>query len=440
MLRQSFSIAKKATRKLYAHDDSSDLSLDLNITEPAVFVPTFTNKPAVLRGTCQLRLKHDLTVKRLTVNFRGTSRVTWPHGLHDTQTVTDSTLTLVSPQSSDPALPCYSSALSEGRKSTWHKDKRKLQNAAPSTLCVDGNWGKAAGSKYQRLPAGTHTYEFEMVLHSHLPESIEIRQSHVQYRVRACVECPGFLRRSFAKKQAIATVHCPAEDDVEDAEPAYIARAWKGLLQCGILVSRRGAPLGDRLPVTVSLTELRKAEFRGLQVFLSENVQYHQKDGLACCPGPFRRVILYEKVEMTGPTMSLHRAENVDDERPVSATKGDGAHAKLVGDPEIPNGLETAEEETVLNLTLQLPGCHLHCVSTGTQGMHYDTNYKNVRVSHWLEFVFMVTPRDNTLGSSTERIVQKVAKVPLTLRSCYAQHANASLPAYCDAEEFRFGR
>ena len=299
--------------------------------------------------------------------------------------MTDSTLTLVSPQSSDPALPCYSSALSEGRKSTWHKDKRKLQNAAPSTLCVDGNYGKAAGSKYQRLPAGTHTYEFEMVLHSHLPESIEIRQSHVQYRVRACVECPGFLRRSFAKKQAIATVHCPAEDDVEDAEPAYIARAWKGLLQCGNLVSRRGAPLGDRLPVTVSLTELRKAEFRGLQVFLSENVQYHQKDGLACCPGPFRRVILYEKVEMTGPTMSLHRAENVDDERPVSATKGDGAHAKLVGDPEIPSGLETAEEETVLNLTLQLPGCHLHCVSTGTQGMHYDTNYKNVRVSHWLE-------------------------------------------------------
>ncbi|BCS11688.1 hypothetical protein ALUC_41028S [Aspergillus luchuensis] len=131
--------------------------------------------------------------------------------------------------------------------------------------------------------------------------------------------------------------------------------------------------------------------------------------------------------------MSLHRAENVDDERPESAAKDDGALAKLVGDPEIPSGLEAAEEETVMDLTLQLPDCHLHCVSTGTQGMHYDTKYKNVRVSHWLEFVFMVSPRDNTLGSSSERIVQKVAKVPLALRSCYAQHTNASLPAYGDA-------
>ncbi|PWY94077.1 arrestin domain-containing protein [Aspergillus sclerotioniger CBS 115572] len=429
MLRQSLKNAKKATQRLYTRDDPSDLSLELSITEPAVFVPTYTDKPAVLRGTCQLKVKGNLAVKRLTVNFRGTSRVTWPHGLHDTQTVTDSTLTLLSPQASDAALPSYPGSLCDETQTSSLGKRWRLWNAVTSTLCSNGSYGKVSGPKYQRLSAGTHTYDFEMVLHSHLPESVQIRQSQVRYQVRACVECPGFLRRSVARNKAVTTVHCPAEDNVEDAEPVYIARAWKGLLQCGILVSRRGAPLGDRLPVSVSLTELAKAEFRGLRVFLSENVQYHQRDGLACCPGPFRRVLLYEKVEGSVSTPSLHRAGNADDERPESEAKDDGGMEKMIGDPEIPSGRVPDEEETTLDLTLQLPGCHLHSVPDGTQSMHYDTRYKNVRVSHWLEFVFVVCPKES-LGSSNDRIVQKMAKVPLALRSCYAQYASASLPAY----------
>ncbi|PWY79281.1 hypothetical protein BO70DRAFT_293923 [Aspergillus heteromorphus CBS 117.55] len=423
MLRQSLSAVKKATQSLYTHEALSDPRLDLNITEPAVFVPTFTDKPAVLRGTCQLNVKDTLTVKRVTVNFRGTSRVTWPHGLHDIQTVTDNTLTLFSSGSLEPALPCYSES-----EPSWPSKRCKLWHAVTSRLCSGGSHEKSAGTK---LSAGTHTYNFEMVLHSHLPESIQIRQSQVRYRVRACVECPGILKRSLALNKAITTVHCPAEDEVDDAEPVYIARAWKDLVQCEVLVSRRGAPLGDDLPVTVMFTELATAKFRGLRVFLSENVQYLQRDGLVGCPGPFRRVLLYEKVDGLVSTLSLRRASN--DERPDSG-KGECAVAKMVGDSETPS--EPAREgetesETTLDLILPLPMCHLHSQpdSSGMQSMHFDTRYKNVRVRHWLEFVFLMTPKDG-FDSSHDRIVQKMAKVPLALRSCYAQHANASLPAY----------
>ncbi|PYH87744.1 arrestin domain-containing protein [Aspergillus ellipticus CBS 707.79] len=425
MLRQSLSFVKNATQRLYTHEDLDDSSLDLSITEPAVFVPTFTDKPAVLRGTCQLRVKDTLTIKRVSVNFRGTSRVTWPHGLRDIQTVTDSTLTLFSPGTSEP--PCYSESLADGPQHPWVGKRCRLWHAVTSRLCADGGHEKGAVPRYQRLAAGIHTYNFEMVLHSHLPESIQIRQSQVRYRVRACVECPGILKRSFACNIPIATVHCPAEDEVDDAEPVYIARAWKNLVQCEILVSRRGAPLGDELPVTVMFTELATANFRGLRVFLSENVQYLQKDGLVGCSGPFRRALLYEKVDGPVPTLALRRASN--DERPESG-KGDCAVAKMVGDSEMPSEPVRAGE-TSLDVTLQLPTCHLHSQpdGIGTQGMHFDTRYKNVRVRHWLEFVFLMSPHDG-LGSTHDRIVQKVAKVPLALRSCYAQHANASLPAY----------
>lgn len=59
---------------------SSEPELTINFTEPAVFIPTYTHKPAVLRGSCVLKVKETLMVKRLTVNFRGVSHVHWPHG------------------------------------------------------------------------------------------------------------------------------------------------------------------------------------------------------------------------------------------------------------------------------------------------------------------------------------------------------------------------
>ena len=59
---------------------SREPELTINLTEPAVFIPTYTHKSAVLRGSCELKIKETLMVKKLTVNFSGVSHVHWPHG------------------------------------------------------------------------------------------------------------------------------------------------------------------------------------------------------------------------------------------------------------------------------------------------------------------------------------------------------------------------
>ncbi|RAL13035.1 uncharacterized protein BO97DRAFT_434159 [Aspergillus homomorphus CBS 101889] len=422
MLRSPFPIARKSTQEAPFHVDSCGLSLDINITEPALFVPTFSDKPAVLRGECRLTVKEPMTVKRLTVNLRGTSQVIWPHGFRERHRVTDQTLTLFGPKMTQPVLPCYIDTIQETVSPPAALKGTTLWNIISTRKDSHGCEEKNAGSKYQQLTPGTHIYNFEMVLHSPLPESIQVRQSKVRYRVRASVERPGFLNRSFSRSKPIAVVHCPAEDFVDDAEPLYIARAWKHLLQSDILVSRRGAPLGDLIPVTVSYTELGHAKFRGLQIFVSEDVQYHQRDGLACSNGPFRRSLVYER--MTGPVSKMALSRVDTDEHPTYIEKDDYVTAKTVGDAEARSrSLHDGDtEHTELDLQLPLPVCHLHSDPTRPQGMHFDTRYKNVRVSHWLE--------PDSMNLNNERIVQKVAHVPLALRSCYAQQANASLPAY----------
>ncbi|PYH49629.1 uncharacterized protein BP01DRAFT_2481 [Aspergillus saccharolyticus JOP 1030-1] len=423
MLRPPFSTARKSTDEAPVQGDSSSLSLEIDITEPALFAPALSDKPSVLRGECRLKVKEAVTVKRLTVNLRGTSYIVWPHGIREHHRVTDNTLTLLGPKSVQPALPCYVDSLQETSSSPQALQGTALWNAILARVGTNRREEENTGSKYHRLTPGTHIYNFEMVLRSQLPESIQVRQSRVRYRVRASIERPGFLNRSFSRSKPITVVHCSADNFVDDAEPIYLARAWKHLLQSDILVSRRGAPLGDLLPVTVSYTELGHAKFRGLQVFVSENVQYYQRDGLGCCSGPFKRNLIYEK--MAGPvsTKVLSRADT--DEHPAYIEKDDYITAKTVGDAEARSrSLHDGDtEHTELDLQLPLPVCHLHSDPTRPQGMHFDTRYKNVRISHWLE--------PDNMNPKNERIVQKVAHVPLALRSCYAQQANTSLPAYC---------
>ena len=79
MLRR-LSSTKETARRLSLSDKSTEPSLEVNLTEPALFIPTYTNKPPVLRGSCVLDVREPLTARRLTVTLRGTSRVQWPHG------------------------------------------------------------------------------------------------------------------------------------------------------------------------------------------------------------------------------------------------------------------------------------------------------------------------------------------------------------------------
>ncbi|KAF9894739.1 hypothetical protein FE257_006629 [Aspergillus nanangensis] len=408
-------------RRRGSRDNPVAPALDIRIAEPAVFIPTYTNNPAVLRGTCTLEVKDALVVKRLTVNFRGVSTVLWPHGFHDRRTITDSTFVVFDPDTTKWESGVDSSGAgnhpAHSRCRLWNTVKNGVRSLRRPS----------AGSECRLLSPGTHTYNFEMILPSHLPESINVRRSRVEYNVRACMESASRWKRKITHNLPITAVHCPAEDFVDDAEPVYITRTWRKLLRCEIIVSRRGAALGRHLPVTIAFTELNIAKVRGLQVFLLENVQYLQRNGLVSCLGPYKRMLLYEAMDDFVPLISPRGS--VDDGRPSVIEREDVD----VKDPLPPDRMPkpTGLDGTVVEVELPLPVCQMH--STEEDGlqktMHFDTRYKNVRVHHWLEFGFFVSK--NGLSATNEvRPAQKTLKAPFLLRSCYAHQANASLPAY----------
>ncbi|KAE8154510.1 hypothetical protein BDV25DRAFT_126569 [Aspergillus avenaceus] len=405
--------------------------LTIHFTEPAVFVPTYTNKPAVLRGCCVLKVKEPLIVKRLTVNFRGVSQVHWPHGLHDTKTVTNRSLTVFGPDITETGIEYH-----DDRECTTNTCRTSNNTSLPKTRLWNNILNRlsknAAPPGCQSLSPGTYSYDFEMVLPPQLPESVDIRRGHVRYTVRARVECPGPFKHNIVQNKPIAVIHCPAEDFVEDAEPVYITRAWKRLLRCDILISRRGAPLCHRLPITVSFTELANARFHGLQIFLSENVQFLRKDGLVSCLGPFKRRLLYQAGDDLVSTLLPYLSNDGEE--------GQGGEEKVgyLGLEDVKRSDcagKTADcEGMTLDIDLPLPNCQDH---GQLDWMHFSTEYKSVRVNHWLEFVFSLSRYGAPIESGVP-VVQKIARAPLSLRSCYAEQTNASLPAYsqtCDLKQ-----
>ncbi|PLN85956.1 arrestin domain-containing protein [Aspergillus taichungensis] len=425
MLRR-LSSTKETARRLSLGDKSTESSLEVNITEPALFIPTYTNKPPVLRGSCVLDVREPLTARRLTVTLRGTSRVQWPHGTQDTEKIIDCTLTVFGPEASKTGPQSYAVCSEEEPPALQRKESgfsRRKSQLRTALMDLYPNSNQPPAAAYHTFKPGTYRYNFEMVLHSQLPQTIRLRGSQVRYSVHVCVERPGALTRNITHTQPITAIHCPAEDYVEDAEPVYVRRSWSKYLRCEILVSRRGAPLGHRLPVTLSFTELAQAKLRGIRVYLSENVQYLQKDGLPSCFGPYKRTLVYKAVDGVGS------AE-------IALIPEDDQVKHLVTDEKEPDSIVACSESTVqhsgakattLDFDLPLPICRIHANGDETRNMHFDTKYKNVQVNHWIEFVFLLTK-----DASGEVKTQKSIKTPLTLRPCYANQANASLPAYSE--------
>ncbi|KAI9042751.1 uncharacterized protein KD926_005081 [Aspergillus affinis] len=412
---------------------ATETGLDIVSMEPALFIPPCANKPVVFRGSCILNVHEKLPVKRLTVNLRGTSNVKWSYSRHEMRTFTDCKMVVLGPESSEQASKMQKAAFVESPdcdRASCHasQENGRLWDSLQKRLQSKGT-SKKSGSKYELLSPGVYEYGFEMVLPPDLPESICVRGSNVQYNVEACLELPGRFSHPITQNMPIAAVHCPEDDFLEDAEPVYISRNWKHLLHCEVTLSRRGAALGDQLPVAVSLEQLGNAKLHGLKIYLSENTQYLQRNGLESCLGPFKRVLLHEAV---GDSLSLRSSSQAD-------TQDDSTESNDESTPmEDDLGADATEkpgvaDEAKLEINLSLPKAIALTKpeSDGKLNMHFDTKYQNVQVSHWLEFEFTMSRH----GSSGPSEVVKMTRAPFVLRSCYAQPANASPPAYDSESE-----
>lgn len=51
------------------------VSVEIHLMEPALFVPEHGNTPAILRGSCVLRVTKEQTIRRIFVNLNGVSSI-----------------------------------------------------------------------------------------------------------------------------------------------------------------------------------------------------------------------------------------------------------------------------------------------------------------------------------------------------------------------------
>ncbi|OJJ35791.1 hypothetical protein ASPWEDRAFT_172590 [Aspergillus wentii DTO 134E9] len=363
------------------------LSIQLRLVEPVLFLPDRANIPTVVRGCCILRLTQRLTVKRLTVNFRGVSCVQWSNRICEKEVLTDRTITLFArPHSQE--LPSATVRL-------------------PSY--EDSELGRG-------FPPGTYAYDFEMRLDPHLPESMLLERTRVRYEISLVAEHSGLWTRSTCHRQEVPVVRCPTEDFLHDNEPVRLMRSWPGRFRYEIVMARK-ASLGQRLPITVLICSLRRLRCRGLRILLSEKIKYVRQCGQEAPFAAKKTKLLlqkgYDENHITTPMDMLESIKTLDH----------------LGEPR-------DEKMEKMEVEVQLPPSGTE--SSRTLNMGTDIRYKNVCVSHCLEVSFLF-PFDNesnsvwfaiAMVSDRGKEYNVTASAPFQLHSSHAKHDNICVPAY----------
>ncbi|RHZ59445.1 uncharacterized protein CDV56_106790 [Aspergillus thermomutatus] len=418
-----------ATEILRERDERKKLSIVLELTEPAFFLPEATgNRPVVLRGRCTLIVKRRLQVEQVIVTLDGFSTREWPNGKCQMRSIVKCPLTLLSKNESKSQVQFLANEpekLVTDAKEVEVPQKRfkKLRQMVDKFHLHSRKIGPDVKSKCF-LP-GSYCYDFEMILRSNLPESTFVEGAVVRYHLKASVKCKS-MQRKFYQQKEIEAVRCPADAYVEDSEAISRPVPLPGVMNFDISLARKGIALEDLLPVSFKYKGYNDTKFHNLRVFLAEDVINYMPDGTRAGKARRKKYLLHEtRGEDLGPEVHQQPEGEVQEEELNTF------EAKSTRSPMSPNNCNTPDRETIpsshtihLDINLQMPKCKSHSCAPDFKFMHFDAKLENVEVKHFLEFwVYVFIDNNPTPKSFTH-------PVPLALRSCYAHAGNAALPAY----------
>lgn len=163
---------------------------------------------------------------------------------------------------------------------------RKNQSAKSQT---------AAQTGYRPFLPGDYVYNFELILDTHLPESIDLGLGKVEYSLEFHIERDGTFRHNLSGIKRISLVRSPAEGSSEQAESIILNRDWEDQLHVEIAIAGKSFSLGSQIPVAVELTPLAKVRCHSIDVFVTENIEYWTHDRKAHRLVEARKVHLFAK-------------------------------------------------------------------------------------------------------------------------------------------------
>ncbi|KAF2396876.1 hypothetical protein EJ06DRAFT_461710, partial [Trichodelitschia bisporula] len=461
---------------------ANGICVSIALAEPFLFFQGFeqgdhaaARSTAMLRGRMILRITKPTKIKAVTLRFRGRAVTKWPEGIPPKKTEFEEVNTNMShtwpffnaqfptaegstgadnvelhPSTDSNVARNRSSLgsleiLSRNPASTSNPNLREskrlslqvTQRREPSPAPNNAN---VAQKGYRTFQAGEYTYNFELPLDSHLPETINVELGSVKYELEATVERSGAFRPNLVGTKEVSVVRIPAEGSLEQVEPIAISRNWEDQLHYDIVISGKSFPLGAQVPIAFKLTPLAKVQCHRIKVFVTESVEYYASNRRVHRLEPPRKVLLFEKradapptSTFPGSTMRIVSGGGVPYDLRAAAARGEEVPAadsnNLLGNLE--RDANNAGP-TELEFSVQLPGCG-HTANRPERDknlrLHFDTTYANIQVHHWIKIVLRLS-RPDTTDPSRRRHFEISIDSPFHILDCRATQANISLPAY----------
>lgn len=401
----------------------NDLSVTIDLAEPAVFVPAFKsseklpNKDAVLRGILRLRVQMMTEIKAISLEFHGNAVTkhgklnlinhtwsffkTWPKiikergiaGQAQSGKRSDSTSTdiaeIVNLRRPNPNAVALNLTTREAERHSPRKNPFPAHDRTDAFAEVT----IPAKNRYS-FPPGEYSYNFEIPIDSNLPATIDLGYASIKYELKAVIERRGVFRAKLTNDKQVTIISVPAENSFEQVEPIAFTRNWKNDLQYQIIISGKSFPLGTQIPVAVKLVPEPNVQFHGMTVFITENLEYPPFMMRVHSLEPPREIKLFEGradgIFTNVFPRSTKCAKPGDDfhyyRRPAAVGSADcvrkntGGLCGAVNDQQTP-----VVEPTEMEFDVQLPSCHDMEDEKRTHRLHIDAACRSFKVHHWIK-------------------------------------------------------
>jgi hypothetical protein len=399
------------------------VNVNISLTEPVLFLRGFEQSEnaerstAMLRGTLVLKVSKPAKLKAITLKFRGKATTKWPEGIPPKKVDFEEVDTLMSHtwpffNSQFPTAETGTGAdrvdlykSTGGLGSSPNNSSLNLTSKEAKRLSLQVNQSRSFGKGetpsggpsvaqkgYRTFNPGEYTYNFELPLDSHLPETIDVELGSVKYELEATVERAGAFRTNLVGSKEVTLIRAPSEGSLEQVEPIAISRSWEDQLHYDIVISGKSFPLGAQVPIAFKLTPLAKVQCHRIKVFVTENVEYFCNNKRVHRMEPVRKVQLFEKradspptSTFPGSTMRIVSGGGVPYDQRAAAARGEEVQTQdptnLLGNL----GGDTNIGPTEMEFNVQLPSCHNLRDKDKLAKLHFDTTYQNIQVHHWIK-------------------------------------------------------
>ncbi|KAJ6104644.1 hypothetical protein N7523_010964 [Penicillium sp. IBT 18751x] len=439
------------------------IHFNITLTEPVLFLEEYnkddpsTKKCNVLRGQLSLRVTEATTIKKISIRFRGQTKIQWPEAACTvkktlvTQGVTyldhgDTALHRNEFGADFFQLSDFTSTVAEKTEMITTKDMPLRENLTCSSKDVDGcllapDYSSATFAKCLRrpnaakcqhhhrvFPAGEYLYNFEFIVDGSLPETIRTDLGFVKYSLEASIEPAGRFCSTLTENLDIPIVRLPTENSLESIEPIAISRLWRDKLHYKAIILGKSFSMGSKIPINLKLVPMTNVVCHWIKIYVTEHVQYWTREKAARhMQLPTKRVLLFEKhagLESTstypGSEISIIPENGMELAGTTPIMNRDNKNTNLLG---------AVPTDTEIDIMVQLPSCNEMKHKEKWQCLHFDTEVEGLKINHWIQVVVRFSNLSG-VHPSGNKPVEMTIEAPFHILSCKATPANIFVPAY----------